>query len=82
MRYASPGVHTFVSQALAGVPGNHWYTPPPDVVAGANNSWFMSGTTNVPRLPGDSPPSPSPPPINITVPPDPGTGPVLASPGS
>src|SRR5712691_2204925 len=26
---ASPAVHSFVSQAEAGVPGNRWYTPPP-----------------------------------------------------
>lgn len=77
---ASPGVHTFVSQALAGVPGNHWYTPPPGVVAGANNSWFLGDTTNIPKLPGDNPPSPTPAPVNYNVPPDPGTGPILASP--
>jgi membrane peptidoglycan carboxypeptidase len=77
---ASPGVHTFVSQALAGVPGNRWYTPPPGVVAGANNSWFLSDTTNIAKLPGDNPPSPTPAPVNYSVPADPGTGPVLASP--
>jgi membrane peptidoglycan carboxypeptidase len=77
---ASPAVHAFVSQALAGVPGNRWYTPPPGVVAGANNSWFLADTTSVPKLPGDNPPSPTPTPVNYTVPPDPGTGPVLASP--
>ena len=76
---ASPAVHSFVSQAEAGVPGNLWYTPPPGVVAGANNSWFLTDTTNIPRLPGDNPPSPTPAPVNYTVPPDPGTGPVLAS---
>lgn len=77
---ASPGMHSFISRALAGVPGNQWYTPPPDVVAGANNSWFLSDTKNISKLPGDNPPSPTPTPINIDVPPDPGTGPVLASP--
>jgi len=77
---ASPAVHSFVSQALAGVPGNRWYTPPPDVVAGANNSWFLSDTTNVAKLPGDNPPSPTPTGPVYVVPPDPGTGPVLASP--
>jgi membrane peptidoglycan carboxypeptidase len=77
---ASPGVHTFVSQALAGVPGNIWYTPPPGVVAGPNNSWFLGDTTNIPKLPGDNPPSPTPSPVNYNVPPDPGTGPILASP--
>ena len=77
---ASPAVHSFVSQALAGIPGNRWYTPPPGVVAGANNSWFLSDTTSVAKLPGDNPPSPTPAPVNYQVPPDPGTGPVLASP--
>ncbi len=77
---ASPGVHTFVSQALAGIPGNRWYTKPPDIVAGPNNSWYLSDTTSVPRLPGDNPPSPTPNTPNYVVPPDPGTGPVLASP--
>jgi membrane peptidoglycan carboxypeptidase len=78
---ASPGFHTFMEQALGylGEPGNHWYTAPPGVVAGPNNSWYLSDTRNIPRLPGDNPPSPSPTPINLTVPPDPG-GPVLASP--
>jgi membrane peptidoglycan carboxypeptidase len=77
---ASPGVHTFVSQALAGVPGNHWFTPPPGVVAGPGNSWFLGDTTNIPKLPGDNPPSPTPAPVNYNVPPDPGSGPILASP--
>jgi membrane peptidoglycan carboxypeptidase len=77
---ASPAVHSFVSQALAGVPGNRWYTPPPGVVAGPNNSWYLSDTTNITKLPGDNPPSPTPNTPTYVVPPDPGTGPVLASP--
>ena len=77
---ASPGVHAFVSQALAGIPGDEWYTPPPDVVAGANNSWFLSDTTSIPKLPGDNPPSPTPSIPIYTVPPDPGSGPFPASP--
>jgi membrane peptidoglycan carboxypeptidase len=77
---ASPAIHSFVSQALAGVPGNRWYTPPPGVVAGANNSWFLSDTRSVAKLPGDNPPSPTPAPVDYQIPPDPGTGPVLASP--
>ena len=76
---ASPGVHTFVSQALAGVPGNHWYTPPPGVVAGPNNSWYLADATSIAKLPGDNPPSPTPSASPFVVPPDPG-GPVLASP--
>ncbi|TMF20067.1 MAG: hypothetical protein E6I36_11145 [Chloroflexi bacterium] len=77
---ASPGVHTFVSQALAGVPGNRWYTVPPGVVAGPNNSWYLADTTKVEKLPGDNPPSPTPSGPSYVVPADPGTGPVLASP--
>jgi membrane peptidoglycan carboxypeptidase len=77
---ASPGVHAFVAQALAGVPGNKWYPAPPDVVAGANNSWFLSDTTTIPKLPGDNPPSPTPSIPVFVVPPDPGSGPVPASP--
>jgi membrane peptidoglycan carboxypeptidase len=75
---ASPGMHTFIAYALKGIPGNTWYIPPPDVVKGSNNSWFLSDTTSVARLPGDNPPSPTPKPINYGVPPDPGTGPVIA----
>jgi membrane peptidoglycan carboxypeptidase len=77
---ASPGVHSFVSQALSGVPGNRWYTAPPGVIAGAGNSWFLGDTPSVAKLPGDNPPSPTPAPVDYNVPPDPGTGPVLASP--
>jgi membrane peptidoglycan carboxypeptidase len=77
---ASPAIHSFVAQALSGVPGNRWYTPPPGVVAGANNSWFLSDTRSIAKLPGDNPPSPTPTPVDYHIPPDPGTGPVLASP--
>jgi membrane peptidoglycan carboxypeptidase len=77
---ASPGVHTFVSQALAGVPGNRWYTTPPGVVKGPNNSWYLADTTSISKLPGDNPPSPTPTGPAYVIPPDPGTGPVVASP--
>jgi membrane peptidoglycan carboxypeptidase len=77
---ASPGVHTFVNIALQGVPANLWYSKPPDVVPGPNNSWYLSDTTSISRLPGDSAPSPTPTPVNVNVPADPGTGPILASP--
>ncbi len=78
---ASPGVHTYVEDVLgySNIPGDDWYTPPPDVVAGPANSWYLSDTTSIARLPGDSPPSPTPNPPNYNLPPDPG-GPVLASP--
>jgi membrane peptidoglycan carboxypeptidase len=76
---ASPGVHSFVSQALSGVDGSRWYTPPPGVVAGPNNSWYLADTTHIDKLPGDNPPSPTPSYVPPVVPPDPG-GPVLATP--
>jgi membrane carboxypeptidase/penicillin-binding protein len=78
---ASPGVHEFVSRALVDIPGNHWYYPPPGVVAGpTSSSWYLQDTRSIPKLPGDNPPSPTPNPVTYVVPPDPGTGPVLASP--
>ncbi|HKV87133.1 MAG TPA: transglycosylase domain-containing protein [Candidatus Dormibacteraeota bacterium] len=77
---ASPAVHSFVQQAEKGVPGNLWYSKPADIVGGPNNSWFLTDTRNVPKLPGDNPPSPSAKPPSYVVPPDPGSGPVLASP--
>ena len=76
---ASPGVHSFVSQALSGVDGSRWFTPPPGVVAGPNNSWYLADTTHIDKLPGDNPPSPTPSTTPFVVPPDPG-GPVLATP--
>jgi membrane peptidoglycan carboxypeptidase len=77
---ASPGMHTFINYALAGVAGNRWYSKPADVVAAPNNSWYLSDTRSIARLPGDSPPKPTPKPPSYVVPDDPGTGPVLASP--
>jgi membrane peptidoglycan carboxypeptidase len=77
---ASPGVHEFVARALDGTPGDRWYLPPPDVIAGPGNSWFLTDTTHIDKLPGDNPPSPTPTTPIYVVPPDPGTGPVLASP--
>ena len=77
---ASPGVHTFVSAALAGVPGNRWYTAPPGVVAGPNNSWYLADARSIAKLPGDNPPTPTPSTPVYVVPPDSGTGPIVASP--
>jgi membrane peptidoglycan carboxypeptidase len=77
---ASPGMHTFIDQALAGVPGNRWFTKPADVVGGPGNSWFLSDTRSIAKLPGDSGPKPTPKPVPFVVPPDPGTGPVVANP--
>ena len=77
---ASPGVHTFVSSALAGVPGNRWYTAPPGVVAGPNNSWYLLDARSIAKLPGDNPPSPTPSTPTYVVPPDSGGGPIVASP--
>src|SRR5437868_5725798 len=76
---ASPGVHEFVSRALVNVPGNRWYTKPPGVVSGPNNSSYLADTTTADKLHGDNPPSPTPSAPAYVVPPDPG-GPVLASP--
>jgi membrane peptidoglycan carboxypeptidase len=77
---ASPGMHTFINEALAGVPGNRWYAKPADVVGGPGNSWFLTDTRFIAKLPGDSGPKPSPKPIPFVVPPDPGTGPIVANP--
>ena len=77
---ASPGVHTFVSSALKGVSGNRWYTTPPGVVAGPNNSWYLADTLKVEKLPGDNPPTPTPKNSQISPPPDSGQGPIVASP--
>ena len=77
---ASPGVHTFVSSALAGIPGNRCYTAPPGVVAGPNNSWYLLDARSIARLPGDNPPSPTPSTPTYVVPPDSGDGPIVASP--
>ena len=76
---ASPGMHTFISRALAGVPGNRWFAKPADVVGGPGNSWFLSDTRSIAKLPGDAGPKPTPKPVPFVVPADPG-GPVLASP--
>ena len=77
---ASPAVNSFIRKALAGVPGNRWYTKPPGVVAGPNNSWYLADTLKIDKLPGDNPPTPTPKAPNYVVPPDDGQGPVLASP--
>jgi penicillin-binding protein 1A len=76
----TPGFHAFIEGALAGVPGNRWYSPPADVVAGANNSWFLTDARSISKLPGDSAPSPKAKPPVYVVPGDPGTGPIFASP--
>ena len=76
---ASPGMHTFISRALAGVPGNRWFSKPADVVGGPGNSWFLTDTRSIAKLPGDAGPKPTPKPVPFVVPPDPG-GPVMANP--
>jgi membrane peptidoglycan carboxypeptidase len=77
---ASPAVNAFVAKALANVAGNRWYTKPPGVVAGPNNSWYLADTLKVDKLPGDNPPTPTPKNVQITPPPDSGQGPIVASP--
>src|SRR5260370_39596680 len=74
-----PGGPPFTPAALGGLAGDRWYTAPADVVKGDNNSWFLSDTRSISRLPGDNPPSPTPPPFDYNVPPHPGR-PVPASP--
>src|ERR1700694_479150 len=63
---ASPGVHAFVSQALAGIPGDRWYLPPPGVVAGPGKNSDLADTPKTAQLPGRHPAQPAP------NPPDPG----------
>ena len=79
---ASPGVHSFVEQALYGIPGDRWFTAPSDVVAGPNNSWYLSDTTKIDKLPGDAGPSPTPTGPAYVIPPDPNSGPIIAPPPS
>ena len=76
---AAPGWHKFMEAALAGVP-DHWYTPPGDVVAGPNNSWYFQDTTSITHLAGDSQPSPTPTPIVYVNPANPNVGPTVAHP--
>jgi len=67
---AAPAWHTYMEGVLAGVP-DKWFSPPSDVVKGPGNSWYLSDTTKVDKLPNDNPtPSPSPP--DYGIPPDPG----------
>jgi membrane peptidoglycan carboxypeptidase len=77
---ASPAVNAFVAKALQGVPGNRWYTAPPGVVAGPNNSWYLADTLKIEKLPGDNPPTPTPKTPVYAVPADGGQGPSVASP--
>ena len=72
---AAPGWHSFMVQALNGVP-DKWYQPPGDVVQGSGGSWFLKDSQGAPKLRNDSQPSPSPPPATYSIPADPGTGPV------
>ncbi|HZK75212.1 MAG TPA: transglycosylase domain-containing protein, partial [Clostridia bacterium] len=71
----TPGWHSFIEGALAGTPANLWFTKPPNVVAGPNNSWYLSDATSIAHLPGDQRPAATPKPPVFTVPGDPG-GPV------
>jgi membrane carboxypeptidase/penicillin-binding protein len=77
---ASPAVNSFISKALAGIPGNRWYTVPPGVVAGPSNSWYLADTLKIDKLPGDNPPTPTPKIPVYSVPPDDGQRPIMASP--
>jgi membrane peptidoglycan carboxypeptidase len=74
-----PALHRYISESLAGVPGNRWYTQPSDVVQGdpasQPHAWFLADQRSVPKLPGEAP-SPSPSAQPSAVPPDPNVGPV------
>jgi membrane peptidoglycan carboxypeptidase len=47
----APAWSRFMTGALQGMP-NGWYQPPPDVTR-IGDSWFLSGTTHIERLPND-----------------------------
>jgi membrane peptidoglycan carboxypeptidase len=75
---AAPAWHQFMEQALRGVPGTDWYTPPSDVVQAGGNNWFLLDANGKPinditHLPGDPAPSSQ---GDSGAPADPGTGPV------
>ena len=57
---AAPAWHKFMEGALKGVPANHWYTPPSDVVRGSGNNWFLVDVPSIKHLPNDTLPSPTP----------------------
>jgi membrane peptidoglycan carboxypeptidase len=75
-----PALHRYISESLAGIPGDRWYTQPSDVVRGdpatQPHAWFLADQRSVPKLPGELP-SPSPSSQPSAVPPDPNVGPVL-----
>ena len=72
-----PALHRYISESLAGIPGDRWYTQPTDVVhdPAQPHAWFLADQRSVPKLPGELP-SPSPAPQASAVPPDPSVGPV------
>ncbi len=78
-----PALHRYVSESLAGVPGDRWYAQPSDVVRGdpatQPHAWFLADQRSVPKLPGELP-SPSPSTLASAVPPDPSVGPVQQTP--
>jgi hypothetical protein len=72
-----------MEQALRGVRGSNWYTPPSDVVQQGGNNWFLVGPDGRPinditHLPGDVVPS-SP---TSGAPGDSGTGPTVIGQGN
>jgi len=78
-----PALHRYISESLAGIPGDRWFTQPSNVVRGDSGSqphaWFLADQRSVPKLPGELP-SPSPATQPSAVPPDPSVGPVQATP--
>jgi membrane peptidoglycan carboxypeptidase len=70
---AAPAWHQFMEQALKGVRGSNWYTPPSDVVRGSGNNWYLVGVPTIDHLQGDTLPSPTPGDQGVGA--DPGAGP-------
>ena len=74
----APAWHDYMAQVLQGVP-DKWFDPPADLVKGPGNSWYLSDTTKVDKLPNDNP-TPSPTPIDYGIPPDGGPPVVVPTP--
>ncbi|MDQ6917957.1 MAG: transglycosylase domain-containing protein [Candidatus Dormibacteraeota bacterium] len=78
-----PALHRYISESLAGVPGDRWFSQPSNVVRGdpasQPHAWFLADQRSVPKLPGELPTA-SPTAQPSAVPPDPTVGPVEASP--
>jgi membrane peptidoglycan carboxypeptidase len=78
-----PALHRYISESLAGIPGDRWFAQPSNVVRGdpatQPHAWFLADQRSVPKLPGELP-SPSPASQPSAVPPDVNLGPVQQTP--